>query len=39
MPYLRDILDPGKSAQSLVLQFGRSVTANDGSVTYVSRYS
>ena len=39
MPYLRDILDPGKSAQSLVLQFGCSVTANDGSVTYVSRYS
>jgi len=37
-PYVRDMLDPGRSAESLVLQYGRSVVANDGSVKYVTRY-
>ena len=38
-PYLGDILEPGKTAEALVLQHARSVAATDGSVKYVSRKS
>lgn len=36
-PYVRPLLDPGAAPTKLVLQFARSVYANDGSLTYVSR--
>ena len=36
-PYVRGLVDPSSSTTKLVLQFARSVTANDGSVSYVSR--
>ena len=36
-PYVKDLVDPTTAPTKLVLQFSRSVTANDGSVSYVSR--
>lgn len=36
-PYIKELLDPGVSATKLVLLHARSVTANDGTVTYVAR--
>lgn len=36
-PYVADLLEPGSAASKLVLQHARSVVANDGSVSYVSR--
>lgn len=36
-PYTADILMPGKKPESIVLQFGRSVYAADGTVTYVNK--
>ena len=36
-PYVKPLLEPGKDATKLVLQHARSVYANDGSVSYVSR--
>ena len=37
VPYIQDLVDPSIAPTKLVLQFSRSVTANDGSITYVSR--
>lgn len=37
VPYVQDLVDPSVAPTKIVLQFSRSVTANDGSVTYVSR--
>jgi len=37
-PYVRDLLDPGRSIETLVLQHARSVTSINGLVTFVSRY-
>lgn len=36
-PYVQDLVDPSMAPTKLVLHYSRSVTANDGSVTYVSR--
>ncbi|EOD15621.1 hypothetical protein EMIHUDRAFT_211161 [Emiliania huxleyi CCMP1516] len=36
-PYLLDIVAPGSSAEALVLQHARCVTASDGSRSYVER--
>ena len=36
-PYVRGLVDPTSSATKLVLHYARSVTADDGSVSYVSR--
>jgi sister chromatid cohesion protein DCC1 len=37
-PYVRDIVEPGKKADTLVLQFSRRVVAMDLSETFVSRW-